>query len=167
MSNVRNTIRQLQSDPQIRARCPRCERSFQLHRALLFDAHGPIPSAAIHVVEALKEELTERRASLAAAHERVEVRTEQQSIEGTLARVLEQVAPVLPGFGLNPRDCRQLSNPIDYIAFNGLSERGVVDSLSFIDVKTGEARLAPHQHLIKEAVVAGRVGWLVYKEDIS
>jgi predicted Holliday junction resolvase-like endonuclease len=97
----------------------------------------------------------------------VEVRTEHQSIEGIPARVLEQVAPVLPGFGLNPRDCRQLSNPIDYIAFDGLSDRGVVDSLSFIDVKTGDARLDPHQQLIKEALVAGRIEWLVYEEDIS
>jgi predicted Holliday junction resolvase-like endonuclease len=46
-------------------------------------------------------------------------------------------------------------DPIDYIAFNGLSNSGTIESISFIEVKTGEAKLQKNQKQIKRAVQNG------------
>ncbi len=66
------------------------------------------------------------------------------------------------GFGYSPRDCWGLFEPIDYVVFNGLSQHKEVDSLTFLDVKTGGAGLNTHQRQIRAAVQAGKVEWEEY-----
>lgn len=56
-----------------------------------------------------------------------------------------------------PEDCRALFEPIDYVAFAGLSRTGRVERLGFLDVKTGGAGLNRHQKAVKEAVEKGAV----------
>ena len=76
-------------------------------------------------------------------------------------KVVEKIGPSLPGFPLQPRDCRALFEPIDYVAFKGLSDRGVVDAVIFVDVKSGGAVLQPNQRKIKKAVLNHDVSLLV------
>ena len=54
-----------------------------------------------------------------------------------------------------------LGDPIDLLTFNGLSENNI-DSISFIEVKSGKARLNDHQKLVKEAVEDNRVTYKVF-----
>ena len=58
-------------------------------------------------------------------------------------------------------DCRFLGDPIDLLTFNGLSVNNI-DSISFIEVKSGKARLNKHQKLVKEAVEDNRVKYRVF-----
>ncbi len=58
-------------------------------------------------------------------------------------------------------DCRFLGDPIDLLTFNGLY-LNKIDSISFIEVKSGKARLNKHQKLVKEAVEDNRVKYRVF-----
>jgi predicted Holliday junction resolvase-like endonuclease len=69
----------------------------------------------------------------------------------------------LKGFKLDPNDCRSLFDPIDYVVFNGLSKTGKVDSIVFMDVKSGEARLSKKQKAIQNLVEASKVTFQTYE----
>ena len=58
-------------------------------------------------------------------------------------------------------DCRFLGDPIDLLTFNGLSVNNI-DSISFIEVKSGNAKLNKNQKLVKEAVEDNRVKYRVF-----
>jgi predicted Holliday junction resolvase-like endonuclease len=59
-------------------------------------------------------------------------------------------------------DSKFLGDPVDLLVFNGLSN-GRVDSLSFVEVKTGKARLNAHQKSIKAAIEDQKVGFKVFE----
>jgi predicted Holliday junction resolvase-like endonuclease len=65
--------------------------------------------------------------------------------------------PSFDSFEYAPGDCRALFEPIDYLIFSGLTTRRRVESIHFVDVKSGSARLAPKQRNIKEIVEKGAV----------
>jgi predicted Holliday junction resolvase-like endonuclease len=74
-----------------------------------------------------------------------------------VGKVAEKIALSLPGFPVDPADCRALFEPIDYVVFRGLARQGVIDSLLFVDVKTGNRKLEDHQCQIRDLVQAGKV----------
>ena len=78
-------------------------------------------------------------------------------------QLAEQLAPFLPNFPCNPADAHFLGQPIDYIAFSGLSETGQTDEVLLIEVKTGSSQLNSHEKGIKEAVRTGRVRYVEYR----
>ena len=78
-------------------------------------------------------------------------------------QLAEQLAPFLPNFPCNPADAHFLGQPIDYIAFPGLSDNGQADEVLLIEVKTGSSQLNSHEKGIKEAVKAGRVRYVEYR----
>jgi predicted Holliday junction resolvase-like endonuclease len=86
--------------------------------------------------------------------------TARATIKGQIA---EQIAPMLPGFPFTPSDFRFLGQPIDFIAYVGLTEAkeglGDIKEVVIGDIKMGSARLSPHQQMIKRAVDEGRVRW--------
>ena len=88
--------------------------------------------------------------------------TEQQraSLKG---KITEQIAPLLKEFKYKMADARFIGSPIDYIIFDGLSEKRPV-KIVFLDVKTGEkAQLTPVQKLIKMVVEKKEVIWETLK----
>lgn len=79
-------------------------------------------------------------------------------------QVAEQLAPILPGFPFVPSDYRAVGGePIDFIVYVGLTGakdgQGGIKEIVFGDIKTGNAKLSPHQRMIKQAVEQGRVRW--------
>jgi predicted Holliday junction resolvase-like endonuclease len=66
--------------------------------------------------------------------------------------ILERLAPTLDTFPFSHHDCRSLFDPIDYVIFEGLSQKGRVDKIIFTDIKTGKARLKPRQREIKAVI---------------
>jgi predicted Holliday junction resolvase-like endonuclease len=95
-----------------------------------------------------------------------EKNTQRAVIKGQLA---EQLAPLLPGFQFHPSDFRFLGQPIDFIVFDGLTDAkdggGEIAEIVLGDIKTGNARLSPHQLKIKNAVMEGRVRWATIRID--
>lgn len=88
----------------------------------------------------------------------------KQSRAVHLGGIAEQIAPLLPGFPYNPKDCRWAGQPIDMIVFDGL-EGGVDISVVFLEIKTGKSQRNKHQRRVKSAVEAGRVRFAEYRPD--
>ena len=70
----------------------------------------------------------------------------------------------------NPKDCRFMGNPIDYILFDGLSDitDGVADKIAcikFIDIKTGSSNLNKAQRRIRDCIKEGNVTFQVINPD--
>jgi predicted Holliday junction resolvase-like endonuclease len=82
----------------------------------------------------------------------------QRSKAVTTGKVLEHIAPHLPGFPFNPKDARFLGSPVDYVVFDGLDE-GAIQQVVFVEVKTGDSALTARQKRIKEVIESGRVKW--------
>lgn len=78
-------------------------------------------------------------------------------------QLTEQLAPYLPEFPCAPADARFIGKPVDYVAFSGLAEKGSVDEILLIEVKTGGSQLNSHEKEIKNAVKDGRVRYVEYR----
>ncbi len=78
-------------------------------------------------------------------------------------QLAEQLAPFLPNFPCNPADAHFLGQPIDYIAFPGLCEKGTADEILLIEVKTGTSQLSQREKSIKEAIESGKIRYVEYR----
>ena len=74
-----------------------------------------------------------------------------------LGKILEKIIPSFRDFQFHTGDCRSLLDPIDYVIFSGLTKTGAFESLTFLDVKSGGARLNPVQREIQSTVERGHV----------
>ena len=77
-------------------------------------------------------------------------------------KIAEQLAPFMPGFDFNPRDCRFLGSPIDYVCFEGLSDGDVTDVV-FVEIKTGKSRLSVREYQVQKAIEEGLVSYEVIR----
>lgn len=78
-----------------------------------------------------------------------------------IGKSLEKILPVAKDFKWVVPDTKVLGDPIDLLVFNGLSN-GKVDSLSFVEVKSGAARLNSHQKSIRDAITDHKVSYGVF-----
>jgi predicted Holliday junction resolvase-like endonuclease len=156
-------IRILKSEEYLYGECPNCGGSFQLTKAELFYGDRFTPRAEEMIekwtgeIEGRAKELTERR-------KKARERATKAATSVNVGKVIEKIVPALPCFKYNPQDCRGLFDPIDFILFDGLTEKGRVDFIRMIDLKTGVAQLSPHQKQIKDAIERKKVEWEVYQK---
>ena len=155
-----STIEDLRSVRGLFAKCPRCERKFALRDVNLFDATKQLPNIAI---EYLKTQQTEIACEIKAIQqERAELKRRSYTSAETsgVGQIVEMLSPSLLGFPLSTSDCRTLLKPIDYVGFKGLSIKGEVEALVFIEVKSGCNDLSPQQRQIKRVVEQRRVQFI-------
>lgn len=146
-------------DSGLYAECP-CGEEFKLSEAFLFDGTKPFPEQVKEIQARLKQELKEREEDL---KKRKKLATEKAGITAksvNIGKNLEKILPTMKDFKWALPDSRFLGDPIDLLVFNGASV-GKVSSISFVEVKTGKARLNQHQKAIKDAVEDKKVH---YKE---
>ena len=74
----------------------------------------------------------------------------------------EQLAPYLPDFPFSPTEARFIGKPIDLIVFKGMDAKNI-EEVIFVEVKSGSAKLSPHERKLKDAVEAGKVRWVEYR----
>ena len=68
----------------------------------------------------------------------------------TKGKVAEQIAPFLPGFKYDPRDCRFLGSPVDFVVFDGMTA-GRLNQVVFVEIKCGKyARLTQREREVKD-----------------
>ena len=142
------------------AECP-CGTEHKLSDLLLFDGTKPFPSEVQKVQEEYEEELRKRNARLEKSKKLTTDKAVITTRSVNIGRNLEKILPIMEDFKWQLPDCRFLGDPIDLLTFNGLSENNI-DSISFIEVKSGKARLNKHQKLVKEAVEDNRVKYRVF-----
>ena len=148
----------IRSQDQIMGRCPLCNGFIRVSEMELFympDRKDDVLQILRDKERELKDQETEIRADAA-----------KRSRAALLGSLMEQVGPLLPGFNYDVNDLRALWDPVDFVAFKGIGVDRKVDSITFIDIKTGQARLSSVQKSIKEAVEAGRVHFDTVPRDV-
>ena len=135
-----------------------CGCEFELSKVILFDGTKPFPEEAIEAKESYLQELKDKEAAL----EKLKKLTTEKAVITTRAvnigQSLEKVLPTLNDFSWSLPDCRFLGNPIDMIIFNGFTNNKI-SSISFIEVKSGAAKLNNHQKMVKEAIEKKKVSF--------
>ena len=136
-----------------------CGSEFKLSDLILFDGTKPFPPEVQDVQEKYEEELWKQNLKL----EKNKKLTTEKAIITTrsvnIGKNLKKILPIMEDFKWQLPDCRFLGDPIDLLIFNGLSVNNI-ESISFIEVKSGKARLNKHQKLVKEAV---EDNWVKYR----
>ncbi len=130
--------------------CP-CGGEFKLSDVLLFDGTKPFPPEVKEVQEKYEDQLKQREEDLEKSKK---LATERATITTTavnIGRILEKVLPTMDDFKWAIPDCRFLGDPIDLVTFNGCSQNKI-ESISFIEVKSGKARLNKNQRRVRDAV---------------
>ena len=153
-------IKQLQ-DSNLYAEC-QCGGEFKLSEATLFDGTGKFPEVAEEIRKGHIQELKERMEQLKKRKISADVGAEKKAIEVGVGKCLEKIIPACKGFRTPLADCRPLFEPIDMILFNGLTA-GKVDSITFMEIKTGASRLNTHQRRIRDAIADGDISFRWYK----
>lgn len=118
-------------------------------------------AVALHEQEYLTWTTTEEKRIRADANKRSRATMRGQATE--------HLAPYMI-VGLNPKDCRFVGDPVDYLICVGSSAihdktSDVIEEVMLLDIKTGKAQLSKVQRRIRDAVTAGKVVFATYNTD--
>jgi predicted Holliday junction resolvase-like endonuclease len=83
---------------------------------------------------------------------RKKIVSQKKSGEVRLGHIAETLAPFLDQFEFDPEQCSFLGKPIDYISFGD-------NEITFIEVKSGNAKLNQRQRQIKDLVDKKMISW--------
>jgi len=108
------------------------------------------------------ERYKEMKAELQNRKKNMKARPERGAKAVNIGFELEHITPTLKNFPFERNDCRFISEPIDYVIFEGLYKKGIVTKIIFSDVKTGSARLQQKQKTIKTLVENKKVEFKPY-----
>jgi len=156
-NNISSFIIRLQKSNLV-AECPHCGDEFSLSKSLLFDGRGKFPDKAQQVRLEWEKELKDRIADLAERQLRAKTKSEKTAMAVGIGKIIEKILPAHKNFKMVPADCRFLAEPIDMIVFDGLAQNKI-KNITFMDVKTGNARLNTHQRQIRDAIKDHDVEW--------
>lgn len=131
--------------------CPDTGDDVPLAKAPLFDQDN-FSEEALAYYEKQLAFIREEKLRLKALKTMGATKSEIGAQAVNLGFILERLAPTLDTFPFRHHDCRSLFDPIDYVIFEGLSQKGRVDRIIFTDIKTGKARLKPRQREIKAVI---------------
>ncbi len=156
--SLKNFITDLKNSNLI-AECE-CGGEFKLSEATLFDGIGKFPVEALEKRTEMEQSLKDWADTIKLKRKRATVGAEKSATAIGVGKNLEKVLPTMKNFHLQLADCRFLADPIDLMVFNGITTNKV-HSLSFIEVKSGQAKLNANQKAVKAAVEDKNVS---YKE---
>jgi predicted Holliday junction resolvase-like endonuclease len=157
-----NEILDALNNGKFHVECPCCEEEVKLSETGLFHLDNFTPQS-LDIYKSMVEQQKERRADLKERKLNIPKKSEVGAKAVNLGFLLERLAPTLDGFTFNKNDCRSMFDPIDYVIFEGLSEKQKVDKIVFVDIKTGGARLTKRQKNIKQVVEDKKVEFNTYK----
>jgi predicted Holliday junction resolvase-like endonuclease len=134
------------------AQCPKCDEEFKLSDSLLFDGTKRFPNAAEQIRIQLAEGLEKKKKELERRKISVDVTAEKKAIDVGFGKMIEKFLPAYKDLELQFAECRPLYDPIDVLVFNGLLNRKV-NSITFLEIKSGNSKLNNHQKMIRDAVL--------------
>jgi predicted Holliday junction resolvase-like endonuclease len=144
------------------AECPCCEEPILLRDCDLFYLDD-FSEKGQEIYDVYRQELKQRRTDLRERRKHVSVSSEIQARATNIGFILERLAPSLSTFRFECSDCRSLFDPIDYVIFEGLCEKGVVSRIIFADIKSGNASLSSKQREIRNLVNTKKVEFDTYE----
>ena len=159
-----NIIDELQK-PNLIAECPNCHDEFQLSKTILFDGTKQFPPKAekkkLTLTEELDEQTQEIKDRLDALKKfkiSVDKTSEARALSTGLGKVMQNVLPYYKDFDsqVSLADCRFIAAQLDIIVFEGASNNDI-KNITFMDAKTGAAKLEKNQRQIRDVVNDGKV----------
>ena len=156
---TKQLIKQL-SESRLYAECPGCGDEFKLSDALLFDGTKAFPAEALEAQDNLNEALKNRKEKLKRQNLLATDRAQITTTHTNIGKMIEKYIPTMKDFKLEGTDCRFLGDPIDLLTFNGHS-KNKIESISFVEVKSGNGKLSKKQKAIKRAVEDEKVTYKV------
>ena len=170
MTSHQNVIDQLNKMQGLKIECADCQNTFSVQRAKLFSVKENLPDkiakiiANTHVelenqLENIKEEKRSVRTKKKDKPKRIKITAEAVNF----GKIVEKIVPSFDNFPYEPKDCRALYEPIDYIVFGNYSKTGKCDFIVFTDVKSGNAKLEDNQKQIRRIVNSNKVKIKVFK----
>lgn len=144
--------------------CPCCDEPVPLKKAGLFFL-DEFTDDAKELYQQLRQDLKDREKELKEQRRAISQKSQVGAKAVNIGFILERLAPAMRGFRFDRNDCRSLFDPIDYVIFEGLSQKGVVSKILFSDIKTGAAKLSKKQNEIKALVEKKKLGWDTYKPE--
>lgn len=160
-SDISILIKSLQNS-KLLAGCPHCGDEFSLSKAIMFDGTKSFPDPAEKIRQEWQQDLDEKLTLLKKRQIMADEGAEKKAIEVGIGKIIEKVLPAYKNFKMPLADCRFLAEPIDMIVFEGASENKI-EHITFLDIKTGNAKLNTHQRQIRDAVKDNQVKWEVIK----
>lgn len=158
--NINQLIKNLQTSSLI-AECHLCGGEFRLSDVLMFDGLGKFPESAETRKKELLLQLKGRVDELKKRKISAGKDAEKKAMVVGFGKIIEKFIPGYKELKMPIHECRLLSDPIDIIAFHGIADLKV-DSLTFMEVKSGKGRLNRHQRLIRDAIQDKKVGFRFY-----
>ncbi len=149
-------LKDLRRNRTIMIECPGCGEAMRAADAELFDATKRLSGVAAETLCTLGEQLETERQLHKQNVEKAKARTFGAARVTNIGKTVEKIAPSLVGFPEAPSDCRSLFEPIDYLVFRGL-RNGIIDSLGFVDIKSGRGRLSARQKSVRELLESGKI----------
>lgn len=151
LSSDISTLIQVLQKSSLFAECPRCGDEFSLSESILFDGRQEFPNEADKIRQQWQKGLDDKITLLQKRQVMADEGAEKKAIEVGIGKIIEKVLPAYKNFSMPLSDCRFLSEPIDMIVFDGASDQKI-NQITFLDIKTGNARLNTHQRQIRDAV---------------
>ena len=144
-------IEVMRASDQIAGYCPTCNELFRMSEVELF-----------YIPDRKKDFLTELRKKQLELHHQIATEREdaiKRSRSSLMGRLFETVRPFLPEFSHHPGDLRSIWNPVDFVSFNGLALNRCVESITFVEVKSGRSTLTGVERSVREAIEHGKVSF--------
>lgn len=162
---AREIIRTLEQN-RFYAECPCCGEPILLRDAGLFYLDDFTPDAQ-ELYQQWLGDLKERKKALRERRKAISRTSEVGAKAVNIGFILERLAPSMKEFCFDRNDCRSLFDPIDYVVFEGLSKKGSVTKILFVDIKTGASRLVRKQREIRTLVERKRVVFDTYEGEVA
>jgi len=158
---AKEIIRTLKDDG-FYAECVCCEETVLLRDCDLFYLDD-FSEKGREIFERYWSELDERKSELFKRRRHISQSSEVGAFATNTGLILERLAPSLSTFRHECSDCRSLFDPIDYVIFEGLCQKGVVSRIIFADIKTGSGSLSRRQREIRDLVNNKKVEFDTYE----
>ena len=84
--------------------------------------------------------------------------SQKKSSEVRVGQITEQISPFLKDFPFDPKKCRFIGDPLDFVVFG---EEKVV----FVEVKSGKSQLNQNQRRIRDLINEGKVEFFIYRVE--
>jgi len=146
--------------------CPCCGEPIPLRDAGLFYLDDFSPEAE-EIYKQRLDELREQEKEIRERRKKISRVSEIKTAAVNIGFILERIAPCMKDFCFERNDCRSLFDPIDYVIFEGLTRKGTVDKILFVDIKTGKANLTGKQKAIRDLVEKKKVTWDTYRREVG
>ena len=155
MTEIDDLISDL-SNSKLYGTCPNCRKPSKLSEFVMFSVTEEFPEEGKKSKTAYEELFENKTTDFQTQVKRATEGAEKTSKAVGFGKTIEKMIHLHKKFNIPLEDCRFLAEPLDVIVFNGAAANNV-DHITFMEIKSGNARLNKHQNMIKKAIKKNNV----------